>query len=83
MKKNYLFILLIVSFANLTGQSSLNLPAIFSDNMVLQQKSSVTIWGHGNPNDEMKISASWGNEVKTIVEKDSSWQTVITTQSII
>jgi len=81
MKKNYLFILLIVSFANLTGQSSLNLPAIFSDNMVLQQKSSVTIWGHGNPNDEMKISASWGNEVKTIVEKDSSWQTVITTQS--
>ena len=45
--------------------------SLFSDHMVLQQKSNVKFWGTDKPNNEITISTSWENESKTIVLADN------------
>ena len=48
-----LFIFLQFSKANIS------LPEIFSDNMVLQQKSDVIIWGWAKTGETIVIKADW------------------------
>lgn len=49
--------LLFLLIANLNAQISL--PSIFTDHMVLQQKSEVPIWGWGNSRSTVKVVGSW------------------------
>jgi len=59
------------------------LPSVFSDNMVLQQNSKVTIWGWSNPAENVKIVASW-NSNDTVFAKannNSYWETSIQTST--
>jgi sialate O-acetylesterase len=60
-------------------KSKIEMPAIFSDNMVLQQKSSVPIWGKALPNQNIVVTAAWGAKAKTKVGNDSLWKTYIRT----
>ncbi|WP_179318114.1 sialate O-acetylesterase [Winogradskyella helgolandensis] len=60
MKKAILYMLLFVSNVML---ADVMLPAIFSDHMVLQQNEDVKFWGWASPNEVVKISPSWTNEV--------------------
>ncbi|MBN2519494.1 MAG: 9-O-acetylesterase [Bacteroidales bacterium] len=39
------------------------LPAIFTDHMVLQQNAEVAIWGNANPETKVRIAGSWGQTV--------------------
>lgn len=73
MKKFYLLIVLILSFAEIKAQSFVEMPAIFSDNMVLQQRSNVPFWGRALPGEEVKVTASWGASARAVVQKDSLW----------
>lgn len=70
-----LFILNQISF----GQNFAGMPAIFSDNMVLQQKTSVPLWGKSKLDGELKITASWGQIAKTAVLKDKAWSVKLKT----
>ena len=46
MKKQFwYFILLFLYVVSFPVQGKVTLPSIFSDNMVLQQKTQVNIWG--------------------------------------
>ncbi|HKL71235.1 MAG TPA: sialate O-acetylesterase [Marinilabiliaceae bacterium] len=60
-------------------KTDLELPAIFSDNMVLQQNQNITIWGVGNPKSKVLISADWGTQSETTVNADSTWKTTLST----
>lgn len=52
--------------------SQLQLPAIFSDNMVLQRGKPIHVWGKGTPG--KKITVVLGRQTRySIVQKDSSW----------
>ncbi|MDP3583165.1 MAG: sialate O-acetylesterase, partial [Ignavibacteria bacterium] len=53
--------------------TKLKLPAIFSDNMVLQQKTDAAFWGTAEPNQKINISASWGKNVSTKSKNDGTW----------
>jgi sialate O-acetylesterase len=81
MKKYRAYLPLFVLIFILSPLSAkVQLPAIFSDNMVLQQKSSVPFWGTASPGKVLKIKSSWSNTtVQTTVEKDGSWKTEVTT----
>jgi sialate O-acetylesterase len=86
MKTILLFIaILILAFnedinaQNNLGGNKLMLPSVFSDNMVLQQKSEVPFWGKGIPNHQIQIKASWGATSNAYVTKDSLWITKIQT----
>ena len=62
-------------------QTPLHLPAIFSDGMVLQQQSSVPVWGWGEASTTVKIVGSWMPEdtVTAQVDDCGRWKTEIST----
>ena len=70
-----LFILFYaVSFANIS------LPAVFCDNMVLQQKSNVNIWGIARPGEEITVVVSWSKKsFSTKTSEDGKWKLALKT----
>jgi sialate O-acetylesterase len=57
------------------------MPSIFSDNMVLQQKSGAPFWGKGSPGKEVVIKASWGASAKTKIQDNGLWKVKLHTPS--
>lgn len=73
---------LIVIFIlySLVVNAKVELPAIISDNMLLQRNSEVHLWGKTNRGKEIKITTSWNGKTVTIpVNVDGYWQTDIET----
>jgi sialate O-acetylesterase len=70
----FLFLFSTSSRANVT------LPTFFSDNMVLQQKSEVAIWGWSKPGNSVQVTTSW-NKKKYTAKTDGSgkWKTKVST----
>jgi len=54
----FLLFLFIISCDS--NKDFLVLPPLFSDHMVLQQKTLVSFWGKSAPNDNIQIMGSWG-----------------------
>ena len=67
MKKLFWFsiFLLLSLVASLTAEAKVTLPAIFSDNMVLQQRTQVNVWGKAAPGERVTIKASWADKAVT------------------
>ena len=76
MKKIALIILLAATCA---AQAQVKLPALFSDNMVLQQNTKAAIWGWAKPGETIVITGSWGKTASAITGADGKWQTTIKT----
>lgn len=74
-KRNLLPILflMIACFHYVSAKNYVEIPALFSNNMVLQQRSNVPFWGKANPGIQIFIKASWGAMAKTKVGIDSTW----------
>ncbi|MEY3237613.1 MAG: hypothetical protein RI883_1714, partial [Bacteroidota bacterium] len=65
------FLLLFISF---TSFCTVILPDVFSDNMVLQQKSTIKIWGIAKPHKNVIIKPSWSlKSYKFRTKKDGRW----------
>jgi len=65
-------------FPSLNAQ--LCLPSIFGNNMVLQQKSNVAVWGWGNPGSKIMVTGSWNTDTVTAkIENDARWKLNIAT----
>jgi len=82
MKNLYKLIIAICVFSIVGIQinaQNLHLPSFFSDNMVLQQNSSVAVWGRDKPNQKISIKASWGKKAQTRSDKNGNWKAYITT----
>ncbi len=55
------------------------LPAFFSDGMVLQQKADVSLWGWAKPGTTVKITTSWNKKIYFIKTNDKGkWQAKVT-----
>lgn len=61
--------------------SIIEIPAIFSDNMVLQQKTFAPFWGKAVPDSKVEIKGSWGKTVSGKVKADSLFQLSLKTPS--
>ena len=59
--------------------SLLSLPAIFGDNMVLQQNMQVPVWGNSFPGDNVVIEGNWGEIVTTVTDSNWEWSVNIKT----
>ncbi|HHU26447.1 MAG TPA: sialate O-acetylesterase [Bacteroidales bacterium] len=55
---------LILSLSSLlfTVNAEVKMPAIFGDNMVLQQQSDVAIWGWAKANSQVRVVTSWNKK---------------------
>jgi sialate O-acetylesterase len=79
MKIKFLFILFMAFISN-TVLANITLPNLFSDNIVLQRNSEVTIWGWASPKEEVTIKPSWDNrEYKTKTNNQAKWEIKIKT----
>ena len=65
----------VISMLVFSVDAQIKLPALFTDNMVLQQKSEVMIWGWGDPGSAIRVTGSWNNDtVKAKVSNQASWK---------
>ncbi|MEM9141468.1 MAG: sialate O-acetylesterase [Bacteroidota bacterium] len=60
-------------------RADVQLPALFSDNMVLQQQANARFWGTANPNESIRITASWGTETTVLADCQGDWAVEIAT----
>ncbi|GAA4335283.1 sialate O-acetylesterase [Flaviaesturariibacter amylovorans] len=72
--KKHVFLASLLVLATHLAFSQTQLPSIFSDNMVLQQQSQVTIWGTDKPNTRVVVKGSWGKEAKTTSDAAGQWR---------
>ena len=80
MRHFSLFILLSLSLNSYSQKkSSLVLPSLIGDNMVLQQNTAVTVWGYAKPGQNITITATWKEQVKTLADSKGHWQTTLST----
>jgi len=84
--KHVIFFLSLFALINLNANGKIKsesgkieVPSIFSDNMVLQRNTNVNFWGKAEPNTEININATWGESANTTVNTDGSWITKIKT----
>jgi len=62
------------------ASAHLRLPAIISDNMVLQQNSNAALWGWANPGEIVTVQASWmASPLKTVADDKGKWTVSVKT----
>ena len=86
MKKIFrLSILFLFSLAaSFEAEAKVTLPAIFSDNMVLQQNASVNLWGKAAPGERVTVKASWATKPATVeTAADGKWTVKLKTPGAI
>jgi sialate O-acetylesterase len=83
MKKYIKAPLIILSFFTMVvADAKVKLPSVFSDNMVLQQKTSAAIWGTATAGKAVTISTSWNTKKYTAVaDKSGKWKAKVLTPS--
>ena len=71
---------IILLFLSITSFGKVVLPAVLSDNMVLQQKSKVHLWGKANIKSRVEIKLSWNNKIhETTSDLKGKWSIIIDT----
>lgn len=75
-------VITICAFFVLDAVATIKLPAIFSDHMVLQQKTKVAVWGWADAGEEITIYESWsGSSLKTKADALGNWKVQLQTLS--
>ena len=69
-----LLALLILLSASIAARAAVRLPAIISDNMVLQQQTKVRIWGNANPGERVTVTLQQKSS-NTVADKQGHWET--------
>jgi len=69
-----LSVIVLVLIAAGISYADVKLPGVISDNMVLQQKCNVPIWGWAEAGEKIAVSTSWKKSAKTTAGKDGKWK---------
>ncbi|MGE8425835.1 MAG: sialate O-acetylesterase, partial [Sphingobacterium siyangense] len=80
-KRTLLALLLSVASGFSSLQAKVQLPAFIGDNMVLQQKEKVKIWGTSTAvGKELSVNTSWNNKSYQVkVDQQGGWQVYLET----
>jgi sialate O-acetylesterase len=80
MKKSYALLLLITGLFIIQVRAEIKLPAIFGDNMVLQQQTQAAIWGQAAPGKMVKVTTSWDKKsYSTAANTQGNWKVRVST----
>ncbi|MEK9609521.1 MAG: sialate O-acetylesterase, partial [Flavobacteriaceae bacterium] len=80
IKSIFLSISALLFFQISQAQTQLKLPALVSDNMVLQQTTEISIWGWAEDNNTVKILPSWTQvPVSVKVNNSGKWKASLNT----
>ncbi|MFV8466075.1 sialate O-acetylesterase [Flavobacterium sp. LB1P62] len=68
-------IAIFVVLGSIQMDAKIKLPALFSDNMMLQQKSKVPMWGWTDKNENLSIKTSWDSKIyKAKADNQGKWK---------
>lgn len=71
------FLVILTSFQ---VNATIKLPALFSDNMMLQQQSNAPIWGWADKNQKIKIKTSWDSKTYQVkADEAGKWKIALKT----
>ena len=77
-KSLFTFILILTTFFQNFAQ--VKMASIFTDNMVLQQKAKVPVWGWSQSNKTVSIKTSWDNQnYSAKANNDGKWKVFVNT----
>ncbi|MDR1814767.1 MAG: 9-O-acetylesterase [Tannerella sp.] len=80
MKIRRLLFYLTVPAVFFTAEAAVKLSPLFTNNMVLQQKTEAPIWGTASAGKKVTIVTSWDNKTYSVTaEKDGKWSAKIQT----
>jgi sialate O-acetylesterase len=65
--------------SNLGINQGLELPFVFSDNMVLQQDFDASFWGKSKSNETVSVKGSWGEESSVKSNQKGDWELKLST----
>ena len=75
-------ILLVFLTVLATATAEIKLPAIFSDGMLMQQKTNANIWGKATPKSQITLTVSWDKtKFSTRSDEQGKWKMSIKTPS--
>jgi sialate O-acetylesterase len=76
----HVFIAIAILLGSFQINAKIKLPALFSDNMMLQQKSNAPIWGWANANEEVSVKTAWDAKIyKAKTDNQGKWKLSLTT----
>jgi len=79
IKRAALAVIVFLVFIQVS-KANISLPEIFSDNMVLQQKSDVIFWGWAKTGETIVIKADWiDSDITVKADVQGTWKTTIKT----
>lgn len=85
MKKlfiNRLAVLILLTVVSFTIHAEVKIPSVFSDNMVIQQKTNAAFWGKATPGSTVTVRTSWNGKTYTArTDRDGKWKTKVSTPS--
>ncbi len=73
------FISLLTLISCQNEQANLKLPSLISDNMLLQQKADIKIWGKASPGQKINVSASWKAAGQANAAENGKWSVMLRT----
>lgn len=80
---NYLLLFLILvtnySCSDKEIVKEFKVATVFSNRMVLQQNDSISLWGSGEPSESIKVQTSWGELIKSEIDKNGTWKILLKT----
>ena len=83
MKKMVINLAVIIFFMAVSSHvlnAEVKLPAIFSDNMVLQQQVNAAFWGNASPGSTVTVRTSWNKKAYTArADRDGNWKVKVST----
>jgi len=69
----------IVLSVCVTSNAAVRVPRLFSDNMILQQKTSNSVWGFATPGETITVRASWGARASAVADAAGDWKVLLKT----
>ncbi len=82
MKKYKLLLLLLPLLMMQAAEAKVKLPSVFSDNMVLQQKTNAAIWGTAGIGKKVTVTTAWnGKKYAAVADKVGNWKVKVSTPS--
>lgn len=80
MKLRFCIIIALLSAAFGTVSAQVTLSPLFTDNMVLQQKTDAPIWGTADPGTKVTVVTSWNKAVySAVADEDGKWTVKVRT----
>src|SRR4051812_23575743 len=75
-----LFFFIFFTFLVFKSDAAVKLPAIFGDNMILQQSAAAAIWGEAKAGANVTVVTSWNKRKYSVASDDSGhWKIKVAT----